>query len=117
MNKQRMTKFMYLYAKMLLVASAVTLIIAAGIVIYSDEPACYEEIPEGDLIHSSDDYKLYQGGSVNSSGCVLVEDIDSVEKKYNRYKLIGVLSILGYLIVQPRSKYDRIAEMIGLKEK
>lgn len=103
MDKQRITKFLYAYSKILMIASALSFFLAASIVIYSDSPGCYEEVAGDNLFSDSD--------------CMVVEDVEAFKQKYNGYKIIGSICVLGYLIVQPRWKYERIAYNLGLHKK
>jgi len=105
-SKDTMTKYLYIYARILMLVAVITFFMAAYIVLGDDTPDCYTEYDDSTGVYSGDQQRQYS--NINSEDCIFVENIEEIEAKYNRYKYVGAFSILGYLIVQPGYKYQNI---------
>ena len=103
-KREQITKKLYWYAKYLILVFSFTSILSAGLIVYSGGETCYREPTNQELIYN-DTFGMLSSVNNNTDDCIIVNDLDIIEKKYNNYKLITILCIIGYLIVQPRKKY------------
>src|SRR6056297_3122665 len=103
MDRERFTKQLYWYARYLVFLYMFLL------VVYCGNNICYEEELYSDNNNIS--YVFPQEDTV-SSDCIVVNDLSVVEKKYNRYILVSLVCLLGYLLFLPRERWVRFEEKL-----
>src|SRR6056297_1092859 len=106
-RKELITKKLLWYAKYLILVFSFVMILSAGLVVYGGGETCYREPTSEELLYN-DTFGMILSVDNKTDDCIIVNDLDDIERKYNNYKLITILCIIGYLIVQPRDKYVRL---------
>ena len=102
------SKQLYWYAKYLLLVYAFTIIISSGFIVYTDGATCYRELTQEEILFE-DSIGSYMIPTYSvEDDCTIVKDITTVKQDINRYMVISIFCIIGYLIFQPRSKYKKI---------
>jgi len=110
-KRELITKKLYWYAKYLILVFSFTMILSAGLVVYGGGETCYREPTSHELLYNGT-FGMILSVDNTTDDCIIVNDLDVIEKKYNNYKLITILCIIGYLIVQPRKKYVELYDKV-----
>lgn len=110
-SKSKITKQLYWYARYLVLVFAFTMILSAGLVVWVGGETCYREPTQEELLYN-DTFGMLLSVNNSSSDCMIVQDLDVIENRYNRYKIISIICIIGYLVFLPRDNYRELKEKI-----
>ena len=106
MNKknERINDFLLAYAKILIIIFSITMVMSAMIIILSGGSDCYREPTREELIYKDSSVLIYDDLRTVNDTCMVVDDIEAIQKEFRNYKIITIVCIVGYLIVNPRTK-------------
>ena len=100
-KKEKITKFLFLYSKILVISFGIVMLLSSYILITLDTPDCYREATSEELIFLDSEFFIYDD-TIIIDNCTIVSDVDKLEKEFQRYKLISIFCIIGYMIFNPR---------------
>ena len=87
MNKEKKTRFLLLYGRILIVVFTISMLLSGLILFFSDTPDCYRELNPDEIIFQDSDFFIYNNVDVADSNCTIVSDVQELERQLNNYKI------------------------------